>query len=826
MTKKPAQTDKQDAARAISKWLSDGDELDHCCACRSLGVLGDHHSVPALVDRLRDEDIDVCIDAAEALGQIGDTRAVAPLVESLNTDPDGDVKTMVVKALGRLGGEQAISQLLELAISPPEDDEWDDDVAWDPNWDIQIEAVHALGQLRVAAAVTPLSELLDDSECQVDKSNLFNALAHIGNAGEQLLIQRLQEDTPRERRRAAGALGIACSAIGARALGRALQDPEPEVRAAAANALTSGNHDRYLSALLLLLRDPSDEVRETALRAVNKLTSNSTGTTDAGIELEKLLPLLDDTSPQVRAAVLKILHSRLTEPLGDHIQTRVRELLADPNPIVAAAACPLAVMLDDPQSEQSLLSLAMNPQADTTVRQQAILALGQRGNASETVLMSLTEVLNTQDAVILFAALQALLALHTQGAASYNESGNQSSNENDADETLPTPLEIILAALRGEVISPPVMEPEVTKPEPTDSEPPTEELTAEDAAADSGKVDSGEVETSEEPDNVEPENVAPVSTLDSIALGNIELAQQIEAGKQLNPDDIPEHPPEELEDYQSYYDILKQQKYNRKKFTRNKTVNIANEMRRLSARILGKCSEPEVVKALAEAIHDEDPGIQREAIDALARITPSTPGITETLGPLTSFLHLGNADLRIVSARALGALGNLETLPSLLNCLEDEDLLVRNQSVLAVGKLLKSYAEQSSKTNPLLVANKRAQKKAASVERALRSLVDHLNDTDAGVRKATALIISELSPLFLSGESSDELRNEIIEQLISAGFASGGEQARDMGIALRTLDPAVAGDHLIHHLDNLPSSFERRFAIEMLEEIFRPAQAA
>jgi len=64
-TEKSAMTGKQDAVRAISKWLTrdddQGDELDRCCACHSLGVLGDYNSVATLVDHLRDEDIDVCI---------------------------------------------------------------------------------------------------------------------------------------------------------------------------------------------------------------------------------------------------------------------------------------------------------------------------------------------------------------------------------------------------------------------------------------------------------------------------------------------------------------------------------------------------------------------------------------------------------------------------------------------------------------------------------------------------------------------------------------------------------------------------------------------
>ncbi len=812
MTEKPTlstehQASKQDAVHAISQWLTEGDELDRCCACRSLGALGDQHSVDILVAHLRDDDTDVCIDAAEALGHIGDTRAVTPLLESLHNDPDGDVKTMVVEALGRLGGEQAISQLIELAISPPEDDEWDDDEAWDSNWDIQIGAVQALGRLRVTKAVTPLSKLLDDDECQVDKSDIYNALARIGGLGEQILIQHLQENTPRERRRAAHSLGITCSPVGARALGRALQDPEPDVRMAAIDAVVRGKHEHYLGALLLLLRDPSDEVRETALNALNKLTLDSATKQGPPIELEKLLPLLDDNSPQVQAVVLNTLHSRLTEIADEPTQARIRNLLEHPNPLVAAAACSCSITLKDEQTEHTLLSLVASPQTDSAVRQQAILALGQRENASETVLGILTDALYTQDSIIIFSSLQALLALHHQqhnkGGRSSSDSSDEIKNQNEMDEKFSRPLQIILSALRGEIISPLEAEPQIEEAATT-----TEALT----------------ELHEPVTPVELNNVAPSSTLDAIALANVELARELETNKPLNTDEIPELATEEMHAFQAYYEILEQQKYDQKKFKRNKTIDVGDEVRRLSARILGECSHPEVVTALAQAIHDENPEIQREAIDALSRIAAHTQGITETLGPLTSFLHLGNFDLRAVSARALGALGNLDTLPSLLDCLEDENLLVRNQAVLAVGRLLKSYTINSlTKKNTLSVVKLPVVKKEADkIDCALHCLVCRLEDTDVGVRKAAAQMISRLDLLI----SSDEIRSKIIEHLINAGCCGESGQPRDMGIALRTLDPAKASNHLINHLNTLPSSIERRLAIEMLEEIFRPHQAA
>ncbi|NOZ54597.1 MAG: HEAT repeat domain-containing protein [Gammaproteobacteria bacterium] len=863
-TAKPDLNDKQNAVRAISKWLKQGDELDRCCACRSLGVLGDQHSVATLVNHLHDDDIDVCIDAAEALGHIGDTRAVAPLLEVLHHNPENDVKTVVVEVLGQLGDNQAISKLLELATSPLKDSEWDDDDTWDSNWDIQIKAVKALGHLRARAAVKPLSNLLNNDECQVEQSDLFNTLARIGDAGEQVLIEHLQQDIPRQRRRAARALGLACSTKGSRALGRALQDPQPDVRAAAANALANGHHIRYLNALLLLLRDPCDDVREAALKAINKLTTenntvmqcesfsekpgeNVNDTVEQYIghtaELKKCLVLLDDNSPQVRTAVLNILHGHLdnilSDVLSDHIQPRLQGLLENPNPSVAAAACPFAVILNDQRTEQTLLSLTINPQADPTVRQQAILALGQCGNATEPVLKALTEVLNAQDNVILLAALQALLALHLQGMPYINKYSNKksdkSSSDNNTDKTHPTPLKIILAALRGEIIDPVKIKPKNTESTHLESASQIEKHNA-------GGI-TNNVDETDNPDKSNP--TPPCSTLDAIALANIKSDRQEEADNTLHTNQRPGLSPKEMAIFQPYYDILEQQQYNHKKFSHKKIVNPASEVRRLSARILGECHQPDVINALAQTIHDENPEVQREAINALARMTPNALGIAKTIGPLISFLHIGNIDLRIASAKALGALGNMETLPSLLNCLEDNNLLVRNQATLAVGQQLKRYSEQTlTIPKPQHVANKNTEENINQfsktveqyLEYAFRGLSGRLNDADIGVRKAAVLTITEHSALLLSTEKlhgvstqqqpPNQLRNEIIEHLINAGFAIEGQQARDIGIALRAVDPAMASNCLISLLDNLPSSLERRFAMEMLEEIFRPHQEA
>lgn len=55
-------------------------------AAHALGEIGDARAVDPLIDALQDEDRRVRERAARALGKIGDARAVGPLIEALKNE--------------------------------------------------------------------------------------------------------------------------------------------------------------------------------------------------------------------------------------------------------------------------------------------------------------------------------------------------------------------------------------------------------------------------------------------------------------------------------------------------------------------------------------------------------------------------------------------------------------------------------------------------------------------------------------------------------------------------------------------------------------------
>lgn len=79
-------------------------------AAKALGDIGDKRAVEPLIDALNYQ-APVARAAAEALGQIGDPRAVPPLIDNLLKYKDLDIESIVI-ALGKIGDQRAIKPLV------------------------------------------------------------------------------------------------------------------------------------------------------------------------------------------------------------------------------------------------------------------------------------------------------------------------------------------------------------------------------------------------------------------------------------------------------------------------------------------------------------------------------------------------------------------------------------------------------------------------------------------------------------------------------------------------------------------------------------------
>jgi HEAT repeat protein len=91
--------------------LKDEDAGRRQGAAEALGELGDKRAVVPLIACLQDDSMDVKKNAAKALAQLGDKRAVAPLINVLKNDTT-EVGLAAAEALGLLGDSAAVPALV------------------------------------------------------------------------------------------------------------------------------------------------------------------------------------------------------------------------------------------------------------------------------------------------------------------------------------------------------------------------------------------------------------------------------------------------------------------------------------------------------------------------------------------------------------------------------------------------------------------------------------------------------------------------------------------------------------------------------------------
>lgn len=126
-------------------------------AALALGEIGDPRAVGPLIQALKDENDFVRLEAAEALGKIKDARAVKPLTQALKDEYEW-VRFRATVALGKIGSkaEEAVP-----ALAKALKDEYDF---------VREEAAEALGEIGDARAVEPLTKALKDEEEEVQEA--------------------------------------------------------------------------------------------------------------------------------------------------------------------------------------------------------------------------------------------------------------------------------------------------------------------------------------------------------------------------------------------------------------------------------------------------------------------------------------------------------------------------------------------------------------------------------------------------------------------------------------------------------------------------------
>jgi HEAT repeat protein len=179
-------------------------------------------AVPQLADLLEDRNPAIRKMAAKALGDLGDQRAVEPLIRAL-ADRDTEVRMEVVLALGWLGDRRAVLPLSRvMKVSTVE---------------VRVAVIDALGSFKKdPLAIEVLAAALEDGEFYAGMSAAY-VLGKAGEPALRPLIAMLGSSKQRARLHAARALGELGDPRAVEPLQVALTDSDPRVRRAARRAL-------------------------------------------------------------------------------------------------------------------------------------------------------------------------------------------------------------------------------------------------------------------------------------------------------------------------------------------------------------------------------------------------------------------------------------------------------------------------------------------------------------------------------------------------------------------------------------------------------------
>jgi HEAT repeat protein len=120
-------------------------------------------AVEPLIAALKSEKSRARAGAAEALGEIKDSRAVEPLIAALQ-DKNPDVRSWAAKALGEIKDARAVEPIIA--------------ALQDKSAHVRSWAAEALGEIKDSRAVEPLIAVLEDENADV-RNSAAKALAKI-----------------------------------------------------------------------------------------------------------------------------------------------------------------------------------------------------------------------------------------------------------------------------------------------------------------------------------------------------------------------------------------------------------------------------------------------------------------------------------------------------------------------------------------------------------------------------------------------------------------------------------------------------------------------
>jgi HEAT repeat protein len=351
-----------DAVDPLLKVAESGDFYLAFPALDALTRIGDSRIGPSIVPLLEDEMLRV--PAAEALGQLGDEDAIAPLIGLLNRP--GAPALAISQALAALYDRyerlyQEGSYIADIVRSSVTaigaqnllgslNDAKDDGLR---------ALALVLGWMEGEATERALTRLLGRATA---RKEVVEALVRFGPRVTRLLVEQLDSEDLETRQSAVIALGRIGDGQAVPALVRVMT-ADDELVIAAAGALAKIGDRRAFEALIALIGHPQTAVRQAVVSAINSIGHPETPA--------RVARLLDDPDPLVRESAVKIAgyfgYPECVESLFERCRDEVES--------VRRAAIEHIPYLDDPRTPSIVADALENGTAK--VRASAAQAFGQ-----------------------------------------------------------------------------------------------------------------------------------------------------------------------------------------------------------------------------------------------------------------------------------------------------------------------------------------------------------------------------------------------------------------------------------------------------------------
>lgn len=329
-------------------------------AAKGLGELHDTRAILPLIDTFRYGDDNLKQIAIEALVRIG-KQSVDPLIRQLDNE-SLDVKIRAIDALGKLGNSIAISPLIN-ALS-------------DKNNEVKWRAAMALGQIGDDVAVGHLAKTLRDSDKYVRASAAWALGRFINVKAADHLISALQDKDPYVRRNVVQALGQIGDVRAIKHLFSFMFDPDKYVRRGAEMSLGNFRNRQVIEAVLSVLRSDDGTMKRTVVKIVDQLKVEK-ATEDLIIQA-----LVDDNA-EVRLTAARMLQRNRWLPPDDEMRCRFNIAMQNWEACVDMGELAINNLVDVLQSGWK-----------TDVRCAAIMALKEIGSsrAVESIIAVLNDV--------------------------------------------------------------------------------------------------------------------------------------------------------------------------------------------------------------------------------------------------------------------------------------------------------------------------------------------------------------------------------------------------------------------------------------------------